>query len=44
MGWWEALAVASYHPTDKDLPLSDFVFQCDVAWRHCKGITTILPN
>ncbi|CAH2230315.1 jg2040 [Pararge aegeria aegeria] len=28
---WEALAVASYHPTGKEVPLSDLVFRCDVA-------------
>ncbi|CAH2267933.1 jg8395 [Pararge aegeria aegeria] len=29
--WWEASSVASYHPTDKDVPLSDFAFQYDAA-------------
>ncbi|CAH2245627.1 jg6543 [Pararge aegeria aegeria] len=30
--WWEALAVASYRPTNKD-ELSDLVFRCDVAQK-----------
>ncbi|CAH2269506.1 jg19054 [Pararge aegeria aegeria] len=30
---WKALAVASYHPTDKDVPPSDLVFRYDVAWK-----------
>ncbi|CAH2267501.1 jg22589 [Pararge aegeria aegeria] len=25
--WWETLAVASYHPTDQDVPLSDLVLR-----------------
>ncbi|CAH2232324.1 jg26323 [Pararge aegeria aegeria] len=31
MVWLEACAVAGYHPTDKDVPLSDLVFRCDAA-------------
>ncbi|CAH2232534.1 jg18144 [Pararge aegeria aegeria] len=32
------------NPTDKDVPLSDLVFRCDVAYKPIRGITTILPN
>ncbi|CAH2211412.1 jg21670 [Pararge aegeria aegeria] len=42
--WWEALAVASYHRADKDVPLIDLVFRCDVTLKPIRGMTTILPN
>ncbi|CAH2239716.1 jg6785 [Pararge aegeria aegeria] len=42
--WWEALGVAGYHPTDKDVPLSDVEFRCDVAEKPIRGMTAILPN
>ncbi|CAH2232703.1 jg5327 [Pararge aegeria aegeria] len=41
--WWEASAAASYHPTDKDLPLSDLTIRYDVASKLIRSMV-IHPN
>ncbi|CAH2234644.1 jg15239 [Pararge aegeria aegeria] len=34
----EAAAMASYHPTDKDVKLSDLAFRCDIAKKSIRGM------